>query len=98
MELTKTQTYQLLLNRNKIKKLNSRRFTTKVAWKCLHCLRPIYISFEQSTYQSIFCTPCWNRTSLIQTVAQAHYLKNLKTLQLRLFEHNKIIENKPITI
>lgn len=83
MELTKEQTYQLFANRFRKSSCRIRyKFTTKTAWKCISCLKPLYISYACVERQNIFCPECFKTWRNIRTVSQEHYITRLKETQI----------------
>lgn len=104
MILTKEQTYQILYLRRKHSAISNKyKFTSKTRWYCLHCLREIFVSFEQAGRYSIFCPACYNYFQTKETIAQAHYLRVLKEKQLSILDNfqkrvttriNKLKSNK----
>lgn len=81
MNLTKEQTFELLLNDKKIRQ-SRYKVTTKFRWKCLKCLTPIYIRHTNISLSSIFCDTCYPLVRSYPTIAQYHYLRKLKEAQL----------------
>jgi len=87
MILSKADTYKLLVNFEREKSINQKyTFTTKYAWKCLHCMQIIYVSYRQYGRNSIFCNPCYIKTALVETVVQYQYMRILKENQMELME------------
>lgn len=84
MELTKEQTLQLLINKNKRESISKKySFSTKFKWKCLGCMKDIYISYNSCSRQAIFCPECYNKVQLKPTVVQYQYMRKLKEQQLK---------------
>lgn len=83
MELTKRQTLELLANNIKRKSITKRfTYTTKFKWKCLGCMKDIYIGYTNCSRRSIFCSSCYNKVQLNPTIAQYQYIRKLKETQL----------------
>ena len=88
MELTKDQSFKFIIKNAKFEALKTKyRFTTKYKWWCLHCLKPIFVSYKQYGRNSIFCEPCYVRTAKTETVAQYQYMRILKENQMKLIEY-----------
>lgn len=87
MELNRDQTLNLLFSINKRKAINTRySYTTKFRWKCLGCMKELFIRYDNCSRQSIFCPSCYNRVQLKPTVAQYQYIRKLKETQLKFIE------------
>ena len=65
-------------------KASSKRFktSTKLKWKCLNCMKDIYVSYKTYAVTSVFCNECKSQFIGKETIAQYRYLKLLKDLQL----------------
>lgn len=87
MDLTKSQTYQIILNKNKQESVSNKfTFNTKYKWYCLHCLTVIYVSYKQYGRNSIFCDKCYPKAKQ-ETIVQYQYMRILKEKQLNLIEN-----------
>ena len=96
MDLTKEQTYNILINNiTDLCIKHKYKFTTKTKWNCIKCGCVIYVSYKQSDVNTIFCDDCRN-TSKEHTVAQAHYMRLLKEKQLSLIEKLTSVKTKEI--
>lgn len=92
MELTKQQTLEHLY---KIKKRQKHyKTSTKFKWKCLGCMKDIYIRYDSYGRQAIFCPSCFSKVQLKPTVAQYQYMRILKEQQLNFINtyHNNFLE------
>lgn len=88
MHLTKEQTIELQINEMRVQRNKIRHnLTTKYKWNCLHCMKVIYVSFNQYSRQAIFCRDCFILTAKTETPAQYQYMKVLKEKQLNLIEN-----------
>jgi hypothetical protein len=87
IDLTKNQTYSLLIDEIKNKSIKNKYiFTTKTKWYCLCCGLTIFVSYEQYGRNSIFCPICYPKMANKETIAQYQYMKKLKEQQLKLIE------------
>ena len=87
IHLTKEQTLQLFYNVIKQNALNERqKCTTKSQWKCLKCLKTIYVSYKQFSVLNIVCDDCRNLIVNNPTVVQYQYMMALKKKQLDIIE------------
>lgn len=93
MELTKEQTYKHLYEVSKRNIFKSRfRVTTKFKWRCLRCMKIIYVRYNNCTLKnSIFCDNCKTKNTTNPNVIQYQYLRKLKEEQLK-FVDNYICE------
>lgn len=87
MELSKNQTFQILINDRKQESFkNKYKFNTKYKWWCLNCMSTLYISYKQYGRNSIFCDDCLPKMQNKETIAQYQYMRVLKERQLKLIE------------
>jgi len=92
MELTKEQSFKIKYNSAKETGFNEKyKFTTKYKWYCLHCLKPLYISFHEYSINQIFCEDCTN-SKMEKTIVQYQYMRVLKERQTILI--NSLIKSK----
>lgn len=86
--LTKEQSYSLMLLKSKRTSKNIKT-TSKVRWKCLGCLKTIYISFKECSIKSIYCSDCLDNDKTLGkgNVVEHQYLRKLKESQLNLYEN-----------
>lgn len=83
MELTKEQTIQILYNKNKRQAISKKyKTSTKFKWKCLSCMKDIYIRYDSCSRLSIFCSECYPRMHTQPNIVQYQYLRKLKEQQL----------------
>lgn len=94
MDLTKQQTYEHLYRINKRKK--KYKSTTKFKWKCLGCMKDIYIRYDSCGRQAIFCPECFSKVQLKPTVAQYQYMRVLKEQQMKFVDNyvNEFLEKE----
>lgn len=84
MELSKEQTLEHIVNINKRKAIARKySFSTKFKWKCLGCMKDIYIRYDSCGRQAIFCPSCFNKVQQKPTVAQYQYMRVLKEQQMK---------------
>lgn len=87
MILTKAQTFGIYINNSKIDSFQERyKFSTKTEWKCLSCLKTIFISYKQFGRNSIFCGPCYSLYAKSETIAQYMYMAKIKRTQMEMLE------------
>lgn len=86
--LTKDQTFQLMLLKNK-RSTRQTKTSSKVKWRCLGCLKEIYISFKECSTKSIYCQNCLDNDKSLGkgNVVEHQYLRKLKESQLKLYEN-----------
>lgn len=88
MELSNQQSQTILYNNVKRKCIKKRyRTSTKFKWKCLNCMKPLFISYNCYGRNAIFCKECFSLYQNKKTVAQYHYMKKLKDQQVLFFEN-----------
>lgn len=95
MELTLHQTVEHLYNINKRESIKKKyKTSTKFKWKCLGCMKDIYIRYDSYGRQAIFCPSCFSKVQLKPTVAQYQYMRILKEQQLNFINtyHNSFLE------
>lgn len=81
IQLTKEQTLKhLYLLKKRRKKYKT---STKFKWKCLGCMKDIYVSYESHGRKAIFCQSCFNKVQLKPTIAQYQYMRKLKEQQMK---------------
>lgn len=85
MILTKEQTFEHLVTKFKSKQKRYKT-TTKFRWKCLKCLKPIYIRHTNISLASIFCDECLPLCRNKPTIAQYHYLRKMKEAQMQFID------------
>lgn len=87
IQLTNHQTLELLYQekrRNAFR--NKYKYTTKLQWYCLKCLKPIFLSFKQYNRNNIFCSDCF-KASIPLTIVQLQYMRIAKEKQINLIEN-----------
>lgn len=91
IELSKQQTYQFLLDKNKFESINRKiKFKTLHKWWCLNCGKEIYVNYNAISLQNIFCnSPDCKYKYKSPNIVQFQYLKKLKETQLKLFNNIK---------
>lgn len=91
VNLTKQQTYQFLLNKNKFESINRKiKFKTLHKWWCLNCGKEIFVNYDAISLQNIFCnSPDCKHKYKKPNIVQFQYLKKLKEYQLKLFNNIK---------
>lgn len=95
MELSLKQTIQHLYNIKKREISNKKyRTSTKFKWKCLGCMKDIYIRYDSYGRAAIFCPSCFSKVQLKPTVAQYQYIRVLKEQQLQFINtyHNDFLD------
>ncbi len=81
IQLTKQQTYEhLYLLSKRRKKIKT---STKFRWKCLGCMKDIYVGYLSYGRKAIFCPACFNKVAQKPTVAQYQYMRKLKEQQAK---------------
>lgn len=92
MVLTEEQTLEILYQSRKLETFKQKyKQTTKFKWKCLKCLKPIYISYKQYGRNSIFCEDCLKTNPPI-TIVQMQCIRVIKDKQLEIIE--KLLDSK----
>ncbi len=88
MEIGKEDSMRIFLEDRKAEAIKVRfSYTTKIQWWCLHCLKVIYVAYNQTSTNAIFCSECGKkRDSKKLTMVQYQYMMRLKTLQVKLIE------------
>ena len=87
MELTKQQTLKHLHLIKKRECLWHRyRFTTKFRWRCLKCMKEIYVRYENVSLKTIFCKECQTKDTTNPNAVQYQYLRKMKEEQLKFVE------------
>lgn len=94
MILTQEQTLEILWQARKLEAFKQKyKQTTKFKWKCLKCLKPIYISYKQYGRNSIFCDDCLKTNPPI-TIVQMQCIRVIKDKQLAIIE--KLLDSQTI--
>ena len=88
MELTREQTVKHLYGIKK-REISAKKYrtSTKFKWKCLGCMKDIYISYDSHGRAAIFCPSCFSKVQLKPTVAQYQYMRILKEKQLQFIKN-----------
>ena len=87
MELTQEQSLGIIVRNMRAESYQYRyKFTAKIRWYCLSCLKIIYVSFEQYGINSIFCKKCHISYRDKPTIVQFQYMRILKERQIKLAE------------
>jgi len=87
MELTKTQTFTMLINNGKQERFRNKfNFYAKYKWWCLSCGKVLYLGYNQHAIISIFCHKCYSLYWKSPTIVQYQYVRKLKNCQMQLME------------
>lgn len=92
LQLSKHDTYSLILESIERSKKQTYSFSTKLEWTCLRCTTPIYVEYKRVTkLRDIYCCDCVDEEmngdrSQVKKIIQLRFIQQIDTKKLKMFD------------